>query len=122
MQVGENITFPLEILFLPEIDEVANLLSSDSHVVEELGFVLGGKFGDRLEFHGDAFEHDKIWYEMSRQLMLFVDNFEFRLRKKRDAAQAQLDLKTLLVDLLGHAIAELVVHFDAAPIKEYLPL
>ena len=55
MQVGQDETILLQFAFVAEVDQVANLLPSDPHVVEKLSFVVGNQFADRFQFDNDAF-------------------------------------------------------------------
>jgi hypothetical protein len=40
VQVRNNESFPLELSFLSEIEQVSNLLLGAAHVIEELGLVI----------------------------------------------------------------------------------
>ena len=55
MQVGQDEAIPLQFAFVAKVDQIANRLPSDSHVIEKLCFVVGNQFADRFQFHHDAF-------------------------------------------------------------------
>jgi len=54
MEIVQNESLPLEIAFLAEVQQIAELLASNSHVIEKLGLVIRTQVGDRLEFPDDG--------------------------------------------------------------------
>ena len=55
MKVGQDEALPLQLAFVAEVEQVADRLAGDAHVVEELGFVIRGQFGDGFQFNDDPF-------------------------------------------------------------------
>jgi hypothetical protein len=64
---------------MAQVDQVAYRLASYSHVIEELGFVVGCEFRDRLEFNDNAFANDNVRPVVSIQAAIFVERGQFWL-------------------------------------------
>jgi hypothetical protein len=101
MQVGQNEPFPLQLASVPEVQQVPDRLSGDPHVIEQLSFVVACEFSDGLEFHNDGVENDQIRLIACLKAVILIEHAEFALRVERNAAQAQFDFETLLIDLLS---------------------
>ena len=112
MKVGQDEAFPLQLAFVAEVEQVADRLAGDAHVVEQLGFVVRGQLGDGFQFDNDPFLNEQVGLVDGLELVLFVDQAKFVLGPKRDAAQLQLDFEALLIDLFRHAVAKLVVNLE----------
>ncbi len=110
MQVGQDKAFPMQFAFVAEVEQVADRLAGDAHVIEESGFVIRSQLGDGFQFNNDPFANEQVGPVDGVDLMLLVDQAKFVLGSKRNAAQLQLDLEALLLDLLRHAVAKLVVN------------
>lgn len=54
MKIVNDKPLPFKFSFLPEVDQVANLLPGDSHVIEKLSFMFRAKFFQRLQFNYDC--------------------------------------------------------------------
>ena len=59
MQVGQDVAFPFQLPVVAEVDQVADLLPSDAHVIEELGCVVGSQFAVRFQFDDDPSQTNK---------------------------------------------------------------
>ena len=57
MEISEKEPSPLEFGFPAVVDEVADRLPGNAHVVEKLGLVVCCQFGSGLEFNNDSLEH-----------------------------------------------------------------
>ena len=61
VKVTENETLPLQFSLLTEIDEIADLLSCDTHVIEQLSFVVRAEFLQRLQFDNYFPIYKQVW-------------------------------------------------------------
>jgi hypothetical protein len=89
---------------MAEVDQVTDWLAGDAHVVEELRLMLRRQLRHCLEFHHQTAEHDQVGDVALLELPAFLKALEFGFREESDAAQAQLNLKTLLVNFLCHPV------------------
>jgi hypothetical protein len=99
----------------PEVDEVADRLFGDSHVVDDLGFVIWTKVGNRLEFDNDFLEDQEIGNVPPLEFFSLVIDRKFLFSEKWDATQFELQLQTLLIDFFRQSAALNVMHLERGP-------
>lgn len=58
--IADDDPLPLQIVFATEVDEVADRLTGDTQVVEELSFVLGYHVRYCFQFHHNRVVNEKV--------------------------------------------------------------
>ena len=61
VKVAEHETLPLQFALLTEVNEITDLLSCDTHVIEQLSFMVRAKFLQRLQFHNNFSKDEQVW-------------------------------------------------------------
>ena len=74
-------SFPFKFFRTAEVNEVANLLVADTHVVEKLSLMFSSKDLDCFQFDNDFTEHEQVWSIDGGQSLSFVGYLDFRLWK-----------------------------------------
>jgi hypothetical protein len=54
MQIGKDEPSPLQFAFVPKVEQVADGLAGNPHVVEQLCFMVRNQFRDGFQFDDDA--------------------------------------------------------------------
>ena len=70
MKVGRDKAFPLQFAFVAEVNQVADRLAGDAHIVEELGFVIRRQFGNGFQFDNDPLKDEQIRFVSRFELMI----------------------------------------------------
>jgi hypothetical protein len=99
-QLAENEPLPLERILVAEVNQVADRLTGDAHVIQELSLMLGGKFDNRFEFYHETAKDKQIRHIAFLELPSLIKAFELRLGVKVESPQFQLNLQAFLIDLL----------------------
>ena len=97
---------------MPKVYQVADGLTGDAHVVDDLRLVLGRKLAHRLQLHHQAAEHKQVRDVPLFQLPAFVEAFDLFLGAERYASHFQFDFNALLVNLFCQSVTAIVLDLE----------